>query len=159
MKKITLTLLLVCMAVFGMAQEQARIYDEKIDAMDQIRTAVAQAKAEGKYVFCQVGGDWCPWCRRFAAFVKADTAINALVQENFVYIHVNYSRDNKNPEAMKFLGNPGRFGFPVFVIVNNDGQPIHIQNSVYLEEGQGYDAKKVLEFMQAWTPAAVTTLK
>lgn len=159
MKKIVFTLCVVCLASLAMAQTQDRIYDEKIDAMAQIRTAVAQAKAEGKYVCCQVGGDWCPWCRRFAAFVKADTAINALVQENFVYIHVNYSRDNKNPEAMKFLGNPGRFGFPVIVIVNSDGQPIHIQNSAYLEEGQGYDPKKVLEFFQAWTPTAVTTLR
>ena len=102
--------------------------------MKQIQTAVAEAQAEGKYVFCQVGGNWCPWCIRFASFVENDTIIKPIMDSNFVYIHVNWSRDNKNPEALKFLGNPGRFGFPVFVIIDEKGKPIHIQNSAYLEQ-------------------------
>ena len=28
------------------------------------------AKAEGKFGICQVGGNWCPWCLRFADFFK-----------------------------------------------------------------------------------------
>lgn len=60
---------------------------------------------------------------------------------------------------MKYLGNPARFGFPVFVILNEKGEPIHIQNSAYLEEGKGYSEQKVVEFLNAWTPNAVKTLK
>lgn len=157
MKNLFVMLCFLLMAFAATAQ--TRIYDEKIDAMKQINTAVAKAKSEGKFVFCQVGGDWCPWCRRFAEFVVQDTLIASVVKENFVYIHVNYSRDNKNPEAMKYLGNPARFGFPVFVILDDKGTPIHIQNSAYLEEGQSYSQKLVLEFMQAWTPKAVRELK
>lgn len=138
---------------------QQKVYNEKLDGMQQINTAIRQAQQENKYVLCQVGGNWCPWCLRFAEFAKTDTAVNQIIQDNFIYIHVNYSKDNKNPEAMQFLGNPARFGFPVFVIINTEGKPIHIQNSAYLEEGKGYSETLVKGFLLHWTPQAVTTLK
>lgn len=159
-KDITKTLVLAVLLCLNIGvSAQQKIYDEKINGMEQVNRAIEKAKSENKYVFCQVGGNWCPWCLRFADFVQKDSAISRVIEKNFVYIHVNYSKANKNPEAMKFLGNPARFGFPVFVIINGEGVPIHIQNSVYLEEGKGYNAKKVLEFFNIWTPEAVNTLK
>lgn len=157
MKRLTLIIALALLAFSSYAQE--KIYDEKADAMKQINTAVAQAQQEGKYVLCQVGGNWCPWCLHFAAYAVSDTAVHQVIQDNFVYIHVNWSKDNKNPEAMQRLGNPARFGFPVFVILDEKGNPIHIQNSAYLEEGKGYSEAKVVDFLKAWTPTAVHTLK
>lgn len=157
MKKVLITLIAVIFSTTVFAQQ--KIYDDQADAMKQIKTAVAQAQQENKYVCCQVGGNWCPWCLRFAAFVESDTAVNKAMHDNFVYVHINWSKENKNPKAMQYLGNPARFGFPVFVILNEKGEPIHIQNSAYLEEGKGYSEAKVVEFLNAWTPAAVTTLK
>ena len=156
MKKIMLTLL--CAVTVGTLFAQEKIYNEEIDAMQQIRVAVQLAKDSDRYVFCQVGGNWCPWCIRFAGFVANTPAVFEVMQQNFVYIHINYSKANKNMEAMKYLGNPARFGFPVFVILDGEGRPIHIQNSAYLEEDKGYGEKKVLDFLNQWTPAAVTTL-
>lgn len=141
------------------ATAQQHIYDEQRNAMQQIDSAVAAAQQSQRYVLCQVGGNWCPWCLRFAQFATTDSTINAIIQQHFVYIHVNYSKGNKNPEAMQRLGNPARFGFPVFVILNEQGQPLHIQNSAYLEEGKGYSTKKVQDFLLNWTPTAVSTLK
>lgn len=157
MKKLILVAALVLCGMSVFAQQ--KMYDDQADAMKQIKTAVLQAQKEGKYVLCQVGGNWCPWCLRFAAFAQTDTVVHAILQENFVYVHINYSKENKNPEAMRYLGNPARFGFPVFVILDEKGNPIHIQNSAYLEEGKGYSQTLVAEFLQAWTPKAVRTLK
>ena len=56
---------------------------------------------------------------------------------------------------MKRLNNAGRFGFPVFVILDGDGKVIHIQDSSFLEEGQGYNQEKVLRFFKNWTPQVV----
>lgn len=151
------TVVLLALTLTAFSQE--KVYNDKADAMKQITTAVEKASSEGKYVLCQVGGNWCPWCLRFAAFAESDTAVHQVIHDNFVYIHVNWSKENKNPEAMKYLGNPARFGFPVFVILDEKGHPIHIQNSAYLEEGKGYSETKVVEFLNAWTPKAVNTLK
>ncbi len=157
MKRFLISLLVIGMA--WTASAQVTLYDEQRDAMAQIKEAVAQAQEEGKYVFCQVGGNWCPWCIRFANFVEQDSAVNRMMHDNYVYIHVNWSKDNKNPEAMRYLGNPARFGFPVFVILNEKGEPLHIQNSAYLEQDKGYSEKAVLEFLQNWTREAIETLR
>ena len=141
-----------------------RVYDEKVDQNVQIDQALKQAKAEGKFVICQVGGNWCPWCLRFADFITKDAEISKLIGENFVYIHVDYSpramKDNpekkkRTEKMMARLGNPGRFGYPVFVVLDARGNVLHTQDSSYLEEGDSYDKAKVLRFFKNWTPKAV----
>ena len=64
-----------------------------------------------------------------------------------------------NTEALKRLGNPGRFGYPVLVILDTDGRVLHIQNSSYLEEDKSYNYKKVKEFFLNWTREAIENLK
>ncbi len=137
------------------AQAQAKVYNEDIDAMEQIQNAIEEARATDRYVMCQVGGNWCPWCLRFAEFATTDSVIAPLMQDNYVYIHVNYSKANKNLEAMRFLGNPGRFGYPAFVVLDQNGTPIHIQESESLEEGKGYSRKRVEKFLRLWNKKAV----
>ena len=140
-----------------------KVYNEEINPLEQIDQAVVKAKANGKFVVCQVGGNWCIWCLRFADFITNDTAISKVINDNFEYIHVNYnprksSGEEKAKQAaalMKRLDNCGRFGFPVFVILDETGQVIHIQDSSFLEEGQGYNQEKVLRFFKNWTPQAV----
>lgn len=134
-----------------------KIYDETIDPFEQIDQAVAQASQTDKFVVCQLGGNWCPWCIKFARFITADEEIKQVVDENFVYIHVNYKsrQDSLAQQVSKRLGNAGRFGFPVLVVLNPDGSVLHIQNSAYLEEGKGYNRDLVLGFFKNWTPKAV----
>ena len=140
-----------------------KVYNEDINPLEQIDQAVAKAKAEGKFVVCQVGGNWCIWCLRFADFITNDTTISKVISDNFEYIHVNYNPRKSGGEAqveqgkalMKRLDQCGRFGFPVFVVLNEEGKVIHLQDSSFLEEGQGYDQEKVLRFFKNWTPQAV----
>ena len=140
-----------------------KVYDESINPMEQIDQALVKAKSEGKFVICQVGGNWCPWCLRFADFITKDATISQVVDENFVYIHVNYNpRKSEGEEKallakrmMERLNNPARFGFPVFVVLDDEGRVMHIQDSSFLEEGQGYNLEKVLRFFKNWTPKAV----
>ncbi len=167
MKKLLIIALLAsCCTLLAGAQTQGlkKVYDESVNPNTQIDQALKTAKAEGKFVVCQVGGNWCPWCLKFADFIEKDAAIKQLVDENFVYIHVNYNpRDTKNdPEKAKAaakmmarLCNPGRFGYPVFVVLDAKGNVLHTQDSSFLEEGESYDAKKVTRFFKNWTPAAV----
>lgn len=153
-------ILTLCLSLFLCMMSYAqspKLYDETIDPFQQIDAAVSQAKAGEKFVICQLGGNWCPWCIRFAKFITEDEEIRQLVEANFVYIHVNYKsrQDELAQRVSKRLGNAGRFGFPVLVVLQPDGSVMHIQNSSYLEEGNGYNRERVLEFFRQWTPAAV----
>ncbi|MBQ7462748.1 MAG: thioredoxin family protein [Bacteroidaceae bacterium] len=143
--------------------ELRKVYNEDINPIEQIDQALAKAKQEGKFVVCQVGGNWCPWCLRFADFITKDTTISKVIDENFEYIHVNFNprkseSEEKQEQAkalMKRLNNCGRFGFPVFVVLDEEGRVIHIQDSSFLEEGQVYNQEKVLRFFKGWTPKSV----
>lgn len=140
-----------------------RVYDEDINPVEQIELSLVRAKADGKFVVCQVGGNWCPWCLRFADFIASDSTISRLIADNFVYAHVNYNpgkaegevRTRQAEEVMRRLGNPGRFGFPVFVVLDENGRVLHTQDSSFLEEGKGYSQEKTLRFFKNWTPGAV----
>ena len=163
-KKIILLLLTVISALNVNAQNSLKkVYNEDINPIEQIDQAVAKAKSEGIFVICQVGGNWCPWCLLFADFISNDTTISKMIDDNFVYIHVNYNpRKSKDAEKaelakklMERLNRPARFGFPVFVVLDEEGKVIHIQDSGLLEEGKGYNQEKVLSFFKNWTPKAV----
>ena len=163
-KTIYISLLSVFLALTMNAQTALKkVYNEDINPIEQIDQAITKAKSEGKFVICQVGGNWCPWCLRFADFIANDSTISKVIEENFVYIHVNYNpRKSEGEEKeklakamLKRLNNPARFGFPVFVVLDEDGKVIHIQDSSFLEEGQGYNQEKVLRFFKNWTPKAV----
>ena len=163
-KRIMLFMLAVCFALTTNAQNSPKkVYDEAINPIEQINQALSKAKFETKFVICQVGGNWCPWCLRFADFITNDTTISKVIDENFVYIHVNYNPRRSEGEEktqlakqmLKRLNNPERFGFPVFVVLDDEGKVIHIQDSSFLEEGQGYNQEKVLRFFKNWTPKAV----
>ncbi|MBS1774272.1 MAG: thioredoxin family protein [Bacteroidetes bacterium] len=151
---ITITLFTLQMA---MAQDTTKpvIYHPEVNAQKEINEAVAKAKKEHKHVLLQVGGNWCVWCMRFHKLVENDTMLTRLVNENYVVVHVNYSKENKNAEVLKKLDYPQRFGFPVFVVLDANGKRIHTQNSGYLEEGKGHSPAKVAEFLKQWAPSAL----
>jgi uncharacterized protein YyaL (SSP411 family) len=132
-----------------------KLYDPAANADEQIVQAIAEAKQSKRHVFIQVGGNWCTWCIRYHNFVESHTALKALTDANYVTVKMNYSKENYNREALKKLGNPQRFGFPVFVILNGDGSRLHTQNSAYLEENGTYSEAKISAFLKHWSPAAV----
>lgn len=145
------------------------VYDEVRDPVSQIDSAlhvVRQLDAE-KYVLCQVGGNWCSWCLLFADYASKEADIAKVIDDNFLYLHVNYNPRKYKEAGMKAakkalsprLGYPERFGFPVFVVLDQQGNVLHIQDSSFLEEGKGYDKEKVMRFLNAWTPAAVKAAK
>ena len=142
--------------LFSQDMTKFKLYkpEEKADA--EIAKAVKEAKAEGKHVFIQVGGNWCIWCARFNDFINADKQIDSSVNAGYVVYHMNYSPENKNEALLAKYGYPQRFGFPVFLILDGKGNLIHTQNSGYLEDGKkSYDRGKVLGFFNDWSPKAL----
>ena len=135
--------------------QKPTIYHPEADAKADIAKAVGNAKQSGKHVLLQLGGNWCSWCILFDNLVNANDTLKTFRDQNYEMLHVNFSPENKNEAVFASLGYPQRFGFPVFVILDGDGNRLHTQNSAYLEQGKGHDPKKVLEFFQNWAPSAI----
>ena len=161
MKKyiLSITLLLLTAVVFAQEKSVVNIYNPKANAQADIDAAVAKAKKANKHVFIQVGGNWCVWCIRFHDLVNATPALKDYLNNNYETVLVNYSQDNKNEAVLDKLSNPGRFGFPVFLILDGDGKLIHTQNSAYLEEADGHSVKKITDFLKNWNYGALHPVK
>ena len=155
---IRLSLLLMLFAFTNSMTAQkshGTLYSPTANAQEDIAKVLTQAKEEGKHVILQVGGNWCGWCYKFQDFVQKDSTIKTIVDDNYLVYHLNYSKENKNEALLKQYEFPQRMGFPVFVILDEDGKRIHTQDSWMLESGEGYDEKKVAHFFKSWTVAAI----
>jgi thioredoxin-related protein len=135
--------------------DTAKLYHPEANAKADIANAVKKASAEHKNVLLQIGGNWCIWCIRFNNLVINNTDLNKYVRDNYVIVHVNYSKENMNEKLLADLGYPQRFGFPVFIVLDDKGNRLHTQNSSYLEEGKGHSKEKVMDFFKDWAPSAM----
>lgn len=158
MKKLILIFsILTFSASFLIAQtEGINIYNPDADAKADISAAVIQAKTENKHVMLQIGGNWCPWCIRLHNFIATDSQIDSLLNANYVTVKINVDRDKdkRNYDLLADYGNPQRFGFPVLVVLNREGERIHTQDSWFLEKDKSYDREKLVHFLKMWNVAA-----
>ena len=156
MKKLIVIALCFATTMSHAQTDDNKLYHPDADAAKDIAAAIKKAETEHKYVLLQGGGNWCSWCIEFARFAKADPKVDSVMNASFVWYHLNYSKENKNESIFAKYGYPDRFGFPVFIILNEKGERIHTQNSEYLEDGKkSYDSRKVSEFLQNWSPRAL----
>lgn len=135
--------------------DSTSLYNPDLNAHEQISQAIIKAQAENKHILIQVGGNWCPWCIKLHKFMEEHQKIDSLILADYVLIYVNYSKENKNPETMARLGYPQRFGFPVLVILNANGDRLNTQSTLCIEEGELYSEEKILDILKAWNARAV----
>jgi thioredoxin-related protein len=164
MKKTFFIAFLMVLIISAEAQENnkiikltdtAKLYNPAANAKAGIANTVKRAAAEHKNILLQIGGNWCSWCIRFNDLVSTDRDLNKYLRNNYVIVHVNYSKENMNERVLAELGYPQRFGFPVFVVLDDKGKRLHTQNSEYLEDGKGYSKEKVMGFFKDWSPEAL----
>ena len=156
MNKIFFTLTLISISLIAFSQEtNTELYDPELDAFKQVEDALIRAREENKHVLIQIGGNWCPWCIKLHHFLDTVPQLDSLVHADYVLIRVNYSRENKNPEMMEKLGFPQRFGFPVLVVLDQEGNRIHTQNTGILEKDDFYSEEKIADFLKGWNREAI----
>ncbi len=148
MKKLFTTIIpfSFCLIVQANITDTSKLYNPNANAEKDIAAAITKAKQQGKHVLIQAGGNWCGWCIEYNYFVTNDKEIATLLKANFIVYHLNYSPENRNYSIFKKYGFAQRFGFPVFIILDSNGNRLHTQNSAYLEENKSYNKKKVLDF-------------
>lgn len=149
---------LFCLLISASAvaqKDSILIYHPDANAKEDLKNAIAQAKTSNKHVLIMVGGNWCRWCRMFEKFKNENAKVDSSINSGFVFLHINYSKENKNLEVLSSLSFPQRFGFPVFLVLDAQGTRLHTQNSGYLEEGEGYSEQKIIDFLNHWSPAAM----
>jgi thioredoxin-related protein len=153
-----ITFLFLFVALQAGASDSTRLYNPRADAAKDVAQLLVKAKNGKKHVLLQIGGNWCVQCYRLNAYVQTDSTLKKLLYDNYVMYHLNYSPENKNEAYLAKLGYPQRFGFPVLVVLDANGNRLHTQDGALLQKGNGYDSEKIKGFLKSWSPAALDPL-
>ncbi|HEY1226643.1 MAG TPA: thioredoxin family protein [Ramlibacter sp.] len=141
-------LALACCSFAALAQAQAlpAKFDATRDAAADVRTAVGLAKAQGKQVLVDVGGEWCIWCHILDKFIATHAPVRKLVDQNYVVVKVNFSPQNRNEAVLSQW--PKIKGYPHLFVLDAEGRLVHSQDTGELEAGKDYDEAKVIAFLE-----------
>ena len=140
--------------------EKPKIYNETADAGMDIEAAVGKAQEEGKHVLLMFGGNWCVWCHRLHHLFETHEDVHESLKQNYVLVLIDVGKRDKNLDLNEKYGNPFQHGFPVLVVLDEEGNQLWTQETGSLEkpiqEGieKGHDPEKVLAFLKKWAPSA-----
>jgi thiol:disulfide interchange protein len=132
---------------WALAQDLPAKFDPQRDAAKDVAVASAMAKAQGKRVLVDVGGEWCKWCHILDKFIAGTPEVKSALDSNFVWVKVNWSPDNKNVALLSQW--PKIKGYPHLFVLDAQGKLLQSQNTGDLEAGDSYDKAKVLAFLIA----------
>ena len=133
----------------------AGIFDPSRNAANDLAAAEQQAAAQHKNVLLDVGGNWCSWCILLDRFLHDNADLASLVEDHYVVVHVNMSREN--PNAAFLARYPRIAGYPFLIVLSPQGKLLHaqatdpLQNSENLQDG--YSRKRVRAFLTKWPRA------
>src|SRR5262245_33422151 len=65
-------------------------FEPSRDAARDVETALQTARATGKRVLVEIGGEWCSWCHIMDRFFAANPELKDLRDAKFVWLKVNY---------------------------------------------------------------------
>jgi thioredoxin-related protein len=140
--------LISTVSLFAQTEDSREKFDPTRNPFEDLKTAVGVATESNKRIILDVGGEWCLWCHRIDAFMHSTEEIKFLLEESYVVVKVNFSKENKNE---KFLSQyPVIEGYPHFFVLDSDGKLLHSQNTGELEKDKDYDKDKFMTFLNKW---------
>ena len=138
----------LALACGATAAELPDRFDPTRDAAADVARALERAKASGRRVLVDVGGEWCSWCHVMDAFFASDAEARALRDASYVWVKVNWSPQNRNEAVLSRW--PKVNGYPHLFVLAADGTLLHSQDTGDLESGRGYDRAAFIAFLRRW---------
>lgn len=132
----------------GACGERGGPYDASRDAGADVKAALVRARADGKRVLIEAGGNRCSRCRAMESFFKDHAGLGLLRDKNFVLVRVNVEAGGPAPAALKAYPAPA--AYPHLYVLDENGSLIQSQAPAEFESGGGYDLEKLEFFLKAF---------
>jgi thioredoxin 1 len=151
MKFLRLTVLAVLIAF---ATSQARsadrtIYPDSSQAGADLAAAIKTAEASHKRVLIDFGGDWCGDCQVLDIYFH-DQNNRALLENNFVLVHVNIGHMDANQDIAAKYEIPLKKGVPALAVLSEHGKLLYSQKQGEFEAMRRMESSSVTEFLTQW---------
>ena len=133
------------------ARPNPRLYPADANATDDINRALAAATRQHKHVLLDFGGNWCLDCHVLDnAFHQPRIA--PLLNNNFVLVHVDVGRYDKNLDIAKRYRVNLEKGVPSLAVLSARGAVLYSTGD--FERARVLSEEDVIAFLDKWKPQA-----
>jgi thiol-disulfide isomerase/thioredoxin len=133
-----------------------QLYPTNADAVAEIGEATATAHKENKRVLLVFGGNWCGDCHVLDHAFHLPT-IAPLLNSNFVVVHVDIGRYDKNLDLAKKYHVDLEKGVPEIAVLNGDGTFVY--STADFEKARIMSEEDVIDFLNKWKPQPASAKK
>jgi thioredoxin 1 len=134
------------------ASAQTRtIYSDTADAHHDIAQALVAAQHEHKRVILDFGGNWCGDCQVLDIYLHQQPNLD-LLDNNFVLVHVNIGRYDRNTDIAEKYQVPLKKGVPGLAVLDARGNVLYSQKNGEFEAMRKMDPASVTGFLNQWKP-------
>jgi|SRR4051794_9183438 thioredoxin 1 len=133
------------------AQPNPQLYRADANAAQDIRRALATAVQQHKNVLVDFGGNWCIDCHVLEnAFHQSRIA--PLLNSNYIVVHVDVGKYDKNLELAKKYHVNLEKGVPSLAVLDAQGKVLYGTSD--FERARMMSEDDVIQFLEKWKPAA-----
>ena len=143
--------LAVLAGVVEASAAQKQIYDEQADARAQVAAAIDRASVSGKNVLLDFGANWCADCHALDAQMRSPE-LASLIERNYLVVHVDVGRFNKNLAVAREYGVPLEKGIPALAVLDPHGKLLYAQEQGQFEDARHLTRDAFKEFFERWRP-------
>lgn len=154
--KLRLSALLLLIAAFAVAPA-ARAADQNIypapeAAKSELAAGLQSAAATHKHVILDFGGNWCPDCKVLDIYFH-DPANKPILDANYILVHVNIGREDRNLDIAERYQIPLSKGVPALAVLDEHGKLLYSQKTGEFEAMRRMDISSVTNFLLQWKPS------
>lgn len=138
-------------------KKRVPIYDEEVDASEQIAAALKKAQAENQHVVLQWGANWCGWCYLLHDIMHDNPQIARKLRYDYQVVLIDIGRFDRHTDLLKkYEADIKTHGVPYLTVLDADGKVLVNQETASLEtkdkENPGHNPEAILEFLTKYEP-------
>lgn len=147
-RKAFAALLILTAGIIAEAQNRV-IYSATANAHADITAAIQTARQQHKRIILDFGGNWCGDCQVLDIYFHQEPN-SSIVEKNFVIVHVDIGRMDKNVDVAEKYGVPLKRGVPALAVLDAHGRLLYSQKDGEFESMRRMDPGSVTEFLNKW---------
>ena len=129
------------------------LYPPNANARADIRAALAKAAREKKHVIVEFGALWCLDCHILDHAFKTP-GTKDLMDQNYILVHVDVGRYDKNLDIAKQYKVPLEKGIPAMAVLDARGRLLVSNQSGEFQAARRMTLADVNAFLEEWKPKA-----
>jgi thiol:disulfide interchange protein len=125
------------------------LYSAEADPKAEIASALKQASLEHKRVILDFGGDWCGDCQVLDIYFHQSPNLE-LLDKNFLLVHVDIGRFDKNLDIPEKYNVPLKKGVPALAVLDANGKLLYSQQAAEFGDMRYMYPNSVTDFLNRW---------